>query len=209
MTFDLRKQLALAACAVALACTAKADAQALPTATGPGSFVSLGVAASGFQQNYGSHYIGGETAYVDANLLRRIGIEAEVRLLNAHTTEDIKESTYLVGPRFAVSTHGLRPYVKFLVGRGTVFLPFHYGSSSDFVMAPGAGIDWHFAHRLTFRIVDAEYQIWPRFAYPVSFYGASGFSSEIAYAQLHPYGISTGISFDLFTPSSTLRGRHF
>jgi hypothetical protein len=141
-----------------------AHAQAVYAATGPGSYVSLGLAASGFQQAYGPHYIGGETLFLDANLFRRIGVEAEARRLNFHTSEDVKENTYLIGPKISGLSHNFRPYAKFLVGSGTLDLPFHYGKGTGFVMAPGAGLDWHLRNsRLSVRVVDFEYQIWPEF----------------------------------------------
>lgn len=172
----------------------EAAAQAVYTATGPGSFISVGVAVSGFQQDYGTHYVGGETVFVDANLYRRIGIEAEVRRLNYRTIEDVKENTYLVGPRYTGLGHNLRPYAKFLIGRGTLDFPYHYAVGTYFVMAPAAGLDWHLGNsRFTVRVADFQYQIWPQFTY----------------GELHPYGITSGISFDVFTPSDHPRGRHF
>ena len=172
----------------------RASGQAVPTATGPGSYLAVGLTASGFQQDYGHHYIGGEALFVDANVYRKIGIEAEGRLLNAHTEESVKESTYLIGPRISVlPRHGFRPYVKFLVGRGTLDYPFHYAVGHYFAMAPGGGVDYHLLGRLNVRIVDFEYQIWPQFSY----------------GELHPYGLSAGLSFDVLLQSSRIRGRHF
>jgi hypothetical protein len=172
----------------------EAHAQAVPTASGPGSYISLGLAASGFQQDYGQHYIGGETLYVDANISRRIGAEFEARRLNFHTSEDVKENTYLGGVKISTNPRRLRPYVKLLAGRGTLDFPFHYAQGSYFVIAPAAGLDWHFANsRWAVRAIDFQYQIWPQFTF----------------GELHPYGISAGVSYDLFRPSSFPRGRHF
>ena len=169
----------------------RVDAQAAYTATGPGTYLSLGAAASGFQQDYGHHYVGGGAIYLDANLYRRIGIEAEVRRLAAHTEEDVKQTTYLVGPKISARGHAVRPYVKLLAGRGTLNFPFHYAIGHYFVVAPAAGLDYHLREsRLTVRLLDFEYQLWPRFSY----------------GELHPYGVSAGISFDLFRPSYRPRG---
>lgn len=192
----LRLQLAAA---VTLTCalvfgTSEARAQAVPTATGPGSYISIGLAASGFQQDYGRRYIGGETLYVDANLFRRIGVEFEARRLNFHTSEDVKENTYLAGIKYSIRPRNLRPYVKLMAGRGTLDFPFHYAVGSYFVVAPAAGLDWHLTNsRWAVRVVDFQYQIWPKFSY----------------GQLHPYGISAGVSFDLFQPESFPHGKHF
>jgi hypothetical protein len=194
MTWASRTTSSLLFLAALAFASSKASAQAVPTATGPGSFVSVGLAASGFQQDYGQHYIGGETLFVDANLFRRIGVEAEVRRLNFNTSEDVKENTYLVGPRITAFRRNLRPYIKLLAGRGTFDFPFHYATGSYFVVAPAAGLDWHLGDsRFTVRVADFEYQIWPQFSF----------------GQLHPYGLSTGISIDVFTPSDHPRGRHF
>jgi hypothetical protein len=180
-------------CALAFA-PSEARAQATPTAIGPGSYISLGVAASGFQQDYGHRYIGGETLFVDANLYRRVGVEFEARRLNFHTSEDVKENTYLAGVKISTHPRNLRPYVKLLAGRGTLDFPFHYATGSYFVVAPAAGLDWHLgASRFAVRVVDFQYQIWPQFSY----------------GELHPYGLTSGISFDLFQPSDFPRGRRF
>jgi hypothetical protein len=179
------------ACAVG---TSTASAQAVPTATGPGTYISGGLELSGFQQDYGQRYIGGEGLFVDANLYRRIGIEAEVRLLNAHTSEDVKQQTYLIGPKISTNAHAFRPYIKLLAGRGHFDFPFHYATGAYFVVAPGAGLDWHLGQsRFNVRVIDFEYQIWPQFTF----------------GELHPYGASVGISYNLFDPESLPRGKRF
>ncbi len=172
----------------------RASAQAAPTAIGPGSYVSIGLEGSAFQQDYGHHFLGGEGLFSDANLFRRIGIETEIRQLNFRTVEDVKETTYLGGIKISTNPKRFRPYVKLLAGRGKLDFPFHYAIGSYFVVAPGAGLDFHLRNsRFSIRAVDAEYQIWPKFTY----------------GELHPYGISTGISFDLFSPGGSPRGLRF
>lgn len=174
--------------------SSQARAQATPTAIGPGSYLSVGLAASAFQQDYGQRYVGGETLFVDANLYRKYGAEFEVRRLNFHTSEDVKENTYMGGIKYSIRPHHLRPYVKLLAGEGTFQYPFHYAHGSYFVVAPAAGLDWHIKDsRWTIRAVDFQYQIWPDFSY----------------GQLHPYGFTSGVSFDVFNPGTRLYGRHF
>ena len=135
-----------------------------------------------------------KTLFVDANLYRRIGVEFEARRLNFHTSEDVKENTYLAGVKISTNPRSLRPYVKLLAGRGTLDFPFHYAVGSYFVVAPAAGLDWHLgASRWSVRVADFQYQIWPQFSF----------------GELHPYGISSGVSYDLFQPSSFPRGRRF
>jgi hypothetical protein len=193
LLFRLAPSALVLAITIALALTAtKANAQASATATGPGSFVAVGIAASGFQQDYGHHFIGGEAAYLDANLYRRIGVEVEVRRLNFHTEEDVKENTILAGFKIATNPRRFRPYIKLLAGRGTLDFPFHYATGSYFVVAPSAGLDYHLRNsRFNIRVFDFQYQLWPQFSF----------------GQLHPYGFTTGISFDLFRPPFNPRGR--
>jgi hypothetical protein len=65
---------------------------------------------------------------------------------------------------------------------------------SYFVVAPAAGLDWHLHEsRWNVRVLDFEYQLWPRFTY----------------GELHPYGLSAGISFEVFQPGGYPRGRRF
>jgi len=167
--------------ALLFACAQSCGAQALPTATGPGSYVSAGTTASMYQADYGRHLIGGGAVYVDTNVTWRLGIEAEVRTLRYHTEADVRESTFLIGPRVTLRPVGFMPYAKLLVGLGALDYPYHYGHGSYFVFAPGAGIDQSFGSRVTIRLVDVEYQDWPQFTY----------------GHLHPYGVSAGISFRL------------
>jgi hypothetical protein len=164
---------------LAFAAASTAFGQAIYTADGPGSYTAVGATFSAYQSDYGKRQLGGESAFVDAHLYRRIGVEAKATWLNLNTDEGIKQRTYLIGPKIALKGRTLRPYVKLLAGRGEFDFPFGLGSGSYFVAAPGAGLDWHVGHtRLLVRIVDFEYQIW------------NGFS----YGAIHPYGISTGLS---------------
>ena len=158
-------------------------AQALFTATGPGSYLSAGVTVSGFQQDYGRHYVGGESIFIDTHLYRRVGAEFEARQLNFHTEEDVKQTTYMVGPKLSLRARNVRPYGKFLVGRGELQFPFHYAQGSYFAMAPGGGLDYRIPEsRVSLRLVDFEYQIWPGFTF----------------GSLHPYGVSIGASYRIF-----------
>jgi hypothetical protein len=168
---------------VLIASAHRLRAQAIYTADGPGTYVSVGVTASGFESDYGKRLLGGASVFIDANLYRRIGVEIEARQSRFHTDEDLRESTYLAGPK--ISTHGRtwRPYGKLLVGRGEFNFPFNYASGSYFVIAPGAGLDWRVRNsRWMVRLVDFEYQEWPQFSF----------------GSIHPYGASAGISFRVF-----------
>ncbi len=163
--------------------TSFAKGQAAYAGFGPGSYVSVGVTASGYNSDYGKQRLAGPAIYLDANLYRRIGVELEARSLRYNAQENLRETTYLAGPK--ISTHGrtLRPYGKLLVGRGEFNYPFNYAKGSYFVVAPGGGIDWRLGRsRIIFRIADVEYQFWPRFSY----------------GPLHPWGVSSGLALRLF-----------
>jgi opacity protein-like surface antigen len=158
-----------------------AHAQARPTASGPGSNISIGGGASIFQADYGQRNLGGGLIYADVNPTWRIGFEGEARYLRTHTNEDVTESNYLVGIKVAARSSRIQPYGKFLVGAGRITLPFNYAQGTFFTYAPGAGVDYLLTDRLTIRAIDFEYQSWPGFSF----------------GELRPYGISTGISFRL------------
>ncbi|WP_419806921.1 hypothetical protein [Terriglobus sp.] len=155
--------------------------QALPTATGPGSNVTLGGAFSVYQEDYGRQYLGGASIYTDIHPHWRYGVEAEARWLRLNQSEEVTQSSYLAGPRIIVSPHAtaFEPYVKLLVGAGRISLPFHYAKGGFFAYAPGGGIDYSIHNYVKVRVVDFEYQRWP----------------EFPYGPLRPYGISFGISF--------------
>lgn len=160
-----------------------AEAQALATATGPGSFIAAGAGVSGFETDYGHNRIGGGFAFVDANPTWRIGLEGEVRLLRWHAQQDVTESTYLGGLRVVVwpTPRRWQPYVKCLVGGGRITLPYGYAHGSFMTYAPGAGLDVVLNDRFFVRAIDFEAQRWPQFSY----------------GALQPYGLSAGISMRL------------
>lgn len=161
----------------------RAVAQAVPTATGPGGRLSLGIAASAFQSDYGKRTIGGGAVYVDANLTMHLGIEAEARRLQYNEEAGIRQTTYLAGPRLTLRPHAFSPYAKLLVGIGQFHFPYGYADGRYFVVAPGAGIDYRLrGGGIKLRLIDFEYQDWPQFTY----------------GQLHPYGLSAGLSIRLW-----------
>ena len=168
----------LAGCALLLSGSV-ASGQAKATASGPGSFISVGGGASAFQSDYGRRGLGGGWIYLDMHPTWRYGIEAEARFLNYHTDQGVKQTNYMIGPHVYLRSHALRPYAKFLVGVGEMDFPFGYAHGNYLALAPGGGIDYVLSDRLVVRPIDVEYQWWPQFTY----------------GQLHPYGISAGISF--------------
>jgi opacity protein-like surface antigen len=171
-------------------------AQNIPTAKGPGTYVAIGGELSAFQADYGQRVLGGGVVFADLNPTWRIGLEGEARYLRFHTSENVTETNYLAGPRVILKPGRLRPYVKFLIGAGKITLPFHYAQGTFLSYAPGAGADYLLTDRLSVRLIDVEYQVWPDFS---------------SYGQLHPYGVSAGISFRLnpeeHLPASAHRSR--
>ncbi len=158
--------------------TPSSPAQVVPSAVGPGSYVAVGGAVSGFQAVYGQRYLVGGLIYADVHPQWRVGFEGEARFLRYHTSEDVNETDYLGGVRVLVLRfHGLEPYTKFLVGMGKIKLPFGDGHGSFLAYAPGAGLDFALSQNVTLRAIDFEYQHWPQFPY----------------GSFSPYGISCGI----------------
>jgi hypothetical protein len=152
------------------------------SAKGPGSYLAVGGELSVFQVDYGKRVLGGGVFFADLNPTWRIGLETEARYLRFNSFEEVTETNYLIGPRVMLKPGPFRPYVKFLVGAGRITLPFHYAQGAFLAYAPGVGADFLVNDRMTVRLIDIEYQVWP------------GFSS---YGELHPYGVSAGISVRL------------
>ena len=190
-----RKTRSLLLCLIAAALPAVGRSQAKYAGIGPGTYISVGGTFSAFDTDYGHQRTTGGALFLDTNLYRRVGVEVELRAqpiaVQPHTQGTVRLTTFLIGPR--ISTHGRtwRPYVKLLAGRGQFSFPFDYAHGSYFVAAPGVGLDWrppardHDSDRhsrFLIRIVEVEYQVWPDFTY----------------GPLHPYGISTGLSYRLY-----------
>ncbi len=159
-----------------------AEAQAVATASGPGSNLSLGGGVSSFQSDYGKQNLAGGLLYLDANPHWRVGFEGEARFLRYRGAEEVTESNYLGGVRvLLLKPRRFQPYAKVLAGMGKITLPFNYAHGSFLTYAPGAGLDIAANNFVTIRVVDFEYQHWPQFTY----------------GALSPYGISAGISLRL------------
>ena len=157
-------------------------AQALPAASGPGSYIAVGGGVSWFQADYGHRDIGGGVLYAEVNPHWRFGLEGEARFLHFHTAQDVTEANYLGGVRVALlHPRKLQPYVKFLAGVGKITLPYGYAHGSFLAYAPGAGLDLALNDRLSIRVLDVEYQRWPSFPF----------------GTLSPYGVSAGVLFRL------------
>jgi hypothetical protein len=153
--------------------------QALPTATGPGSYTNVGVTGSYVHVDYGQQWVGGGAIYVDANLYHRYGVEIQYQTLRFNEQGGMRQTTYLAGPRVSFRQAGLVPYADLLAGRGDFYFPYGYGKGAYFVYAPGAGLDYDLKPKIKLRLINIQYQVWPQFTF----------------GNLHPYGASAGISF--------------
>lgn len=158
-----------------------AMAQALPTAEGPGSNVTVGGGVSAFKNEYGQRWLGGAFAFVDVHPHWRYGLEGEVRFLNLHTDEQVKLANYVGGLHVYLRPQRFRPYGKFLAGVGHIDYPFGYATGNYLALVPGGGIDYQVNDWISLRPVDFEYQMWQKFDF----------------GSMHPYGVSAGIAIRL------------
>lgn len=158
-----------------------AGAQALPTATGPGSMLAIGVGASAYRLDYGQRWLGGVEGWVDYTPLLHFGVEAEARSLLFNEDLGTHATTLLAGPRVPLFRYPIEPYVKALAGSGHFVFPYNYARGNYLVVAAGGGIDLHVGDRLQVRVIDVEYQRWPKFTF----------------GGMPSYGISAGISYTL------------
>ena len=175
----LKLQLTLFASTLFL--TILAGAQAVPTATGPGAYLTLGVGASIYHVDYGQRQLGGLEGWVDYKPVSIFGIEAEVRQLDRNEDLGTHATTFLAGPRISRPRRGFEPYLKALAGSGHFVFPYNYARGNYLVVAAGGGVDINLGDRLRIRAIDLEYQRWPQFTF----------------GSMSPYGVSAGISYAL------------
>jgi hypothetical protein len=160
-----------------------AHAQTAPSAFQEGFSISAGATVSGYYLDYGGTKIAGPAVFVDIDTKHRIGIEGEARWLVVPQTNDVHNTTWLIGGRYNVfRLPRIHPYVKGMVGFTQFNFPYSYAKGDYLVIAPGGGVDFSLTRRLRWRVVDAEYQIWPQFT----------FGSEDS------WGLSTGIRYRIF-----------
>lgn len=134
----------------------------------------------------------GITPLVDLNFRQKWGAEGEARWLHWGGTGGMKESNYLIGPRYRFFRYdGIGIWGKVLLGGGWITTPNYpqAGSlqGSYFAYAPGATVDYPVTPRLLVR-VDYEYQFWPSFAGPPT-------GTAVHNNGLNPNGISFGAEY--------------
>ena len=154
-------------------------AQALPTASGSGAALSVGVGLANYKIDYGQRWLGGVQGWVDANPWWWGGVEVEGRSLRYNLDLNTHASTLLAGPRISLSARAIEPYVKVLAGQGQLHFPYSYAHGTYLAVSGGGGVDLHLGRRLQVRVVDVEYQRWPGFTY----------------GSMSSYGISAGVGY--------------
>ena len=150
-----------------------ATAQSVEPADRGRAMLSVGAAASGYTLGYGERKILGISAWVDADTIRKLGFETEVRRLEYYQTANVHAETYLSGVRYHLNVGRTQPYVKALGGYGHFSFPYNFAKGNYFVIAGGGGIDYRLNRRWVVR-ADIEYQEWPQFTYgPMNSIGAN------------------------------------
>ena len=152
-----------------------------------GVTLTAGATASGYQVQYGEQKLLGVAGVVDLDTRRRFGLEAEGRWLMFHESNQLHATTYLAGPRYHFSHDRFQYYVKGLVGLGQFNFPYNYAQGNYLVIAPGGGVDYRWKRRISLRLADVEYQIWPQFTYNGS-----------SYETMSSYGVSVGLLYHIF-----------
>lgn len=172
-----------------------ARAQVNPAARRGAFRMDVGAMGSVFQPDYAGGGIAqsspnrlfGLGTYVDLRFRRWIQIEAEGRWERFNQYIDIHQDNYLIGPRVPIHTFfgHVTPYGKVLFGFTNMNFEFGETSCRCQTIAYGGGADVSLDNHWTLRAVDFEYQQLP------SWY-------QLQTSQLHPYGVSAGISYRLF-----------
>jgi hypothetical protein len=167
--------------ALSLALTRTASAQVVYSGDKGGFSLSAGGTGSGYEVEYGQQKLLGLAGYADLDTTRRFGVEGEARFLMFHNPDQLETRTYMGGPRYHLSMGKFQFYGKGLVGFGQFTFPYDLAHGNYLVIAPGGGVDYRWKRRITFRLADIEYQIWPQFTY----------------GSMNSYGVSAGVSYHI------------
>jgi hypothetical protein len=151
--------------AIGLGLARQASAQVVFTGDKGGYSLTAGVTASGYQVQYGQQKLAGFAGVVDLDTHSRLGIEAEGRWLMFNSPDQTEVKTWMGGARYHFARGKFQIYGKGLIGIGQFTFPYNYAQGNYLVLAPGAGVDYRWKRRISFRLADFEYQIWPPFTY--------------------------------------------
>ncbi len=172
-----------------LACTAQA--QVVPSATGPGRALWVGAEYSNIDASFpyaSGQRLWGIGGFADFHLVSHIAVEGEARFLRFNSFQGETEDNYLAGPRYLVRRFGkLEPYAQCLVGMGKIQYPFQIGSGSYLALAPGGGANFRLSRKWTVR-GEYEYQLW---------LNSPNIANEPSH-ELTPSGFHVGIAYRLF-----------
>ena len=156
-------------------------AQNIATAKTPDSYLAFGGAVTAFQADYGHRVLGGGTVFGDFNPTWRYGFESEARYLRVHTDEDVTGDGLFCGAAGDVQAGTAAAVMQSSWwGRGGLRFRFTTGPGRSLPMRRVQGWIGFSGDRMTWRVVDFEYQMWPAFA---------------SYGELRPFGLSMGLSW--------------
>jgi hypothetical protein len=159
-----------------------ASAQVAPSGDEGGFSLTAGATGSGYEVQYGQQKLLGIAGVVDMDTRRRFGLEAEGRWLMFHNPNQTQTTTYMGGPRYHFTRGKFQFYGKGLIGIGQFIFPYNYAHGSYLVIAPGGGVDYRWKRKISFRLADVEYQMWPQFTY----------------GSMSSYGVSVGVLYHIF-----------
>ena len=103
-----------------------------------------------------------------------------------------KQKTFLAGPELHYIYRRFRPYGDFMIGQGNI--TYATGQTDNSIVYEfGGGVDYHRSRRLSFRIVDFQYQLWDlgTHYYPPGF--IPGQPGVYVDTKLKPYTLSFGV----------------
>jgi hypothetical protein len=169
--------------ALLVAAVSRGGAQVAPSAYARQFSLTAGGLASAFQPDYGPTYLYGVGAYIDVKFTRWAQVEAEGRWLRFNQYANIYEDNYLIGPRVPIRRiWKANTYAKVLGGYGIMNFEYNFAHGRFYNIAFGGGADIKLTKRISWRAIDAEYQVWP----------------DWVQGSLKPYGLSTGVSYRVF-----------
>jgi hypothetical protein len=147
-----------------------AKAQVAPTATISGLPLGVGGGFSDYSLDYGQgRRMLGISGWADYDLWRGLGIEAEVTAIDfdkPSTFQRMSQNTFKGGAIYRARPFwGIRPYVKGLIGVGSIYFPSNdplYTHDTYIVEALGGGVERRVWNTVYLR-GDYEYQLWNQF----------------------------------------------
>jgi len=167
------------------------QAQAVPSAFGPGHSLWVGAQLSDVSASFpyqSGRRIQGVGVVADFHVNYRLSLAAEANFLTRGGFDGSTETSYLAGPKAFIFARGrFRPYGKFLVGLAHIHYPFAIGDASYLALAPGAGTEYRVSRRWMLH-AEYEYQMWQ---------GSPGYNNEPDH-KLTPNGFHVGVAYRIF-----------